>query len=77
MPKLDEPGATNPTTNRLSFPNGFGLALDKGDTPGQDTPQGYCSPAFGIKVADRMPYSAASISASATAACRPPQSTGA
>ena len=52
VPKLDEPGATDPTPNWLSFPNGFGLALDKGDAPGQDTPQGYCSPAFGINVAD-------------------------
>ena len=48
VPKLDQPDATDPTPNRLSFPDGFALSLDKGDGSGQDTPQGYCASSFGV-----------------------------
>ncbi len=48
VPKLDQPDATDHTPNRLSFPDGFALSLDKGDGPGQDTPLGYCASSFGV-----------------------------
>ncbi len=52
VPVLDAPGAADAAPITLSYPDGFALALDKGDAPGQDTPQGYCSPRFGVDWGD-------------------------
>ena len=50
LPVIDEPGATNTGLDSLmlTHSDGFTLMLDKGDSPGEDTPQGYCSTGFGV-----------------------------
>ena len=54
LPQIDEPGAADTDLVPLTLirPDGFTLTLDKGTTPGEDTPQGYCSTGFGIDMPD-------------------------
>ncbi len=52
VPKLDEPDAPDAAPLALTHPDGFTLRIDKGDASGEDTPDGYCAPSFGVDVAD-------------------------